>query len=194
MSAPARWVVGGGAGVLGAVLLCVAGSPAIAQTVVLRGGVVGAGATPVTGLSGSGVVMVGTVGQAAIGRSVDLNSNVCLGFWCFGGVRVVAIEEDPIEDGLPTAIALGPPSPNPTSGRVTFALALPAAADVRVHVIDVEGRMVGSMHAGHLDAGRYRLEWDGTDGNGRVSAAGVYFARLFVDGRPIGQRRIVRLR
>ncbi|HET9328012.1 MAG TPA: FlgD immunoglobulin-like domain containing protein [Candidatus Eisenbacteria bacterium] len=138
--------------------------------------------------------MVGTVGQPAVGRTVDLNNSGCLGYWCFGGVRVVAVEKDPIDEGLPTVFALGAPFPNPTAGKVMFALGLPRAAEVRISVLDVEGRSVGSMRAGSLDAGRYRLEWDGTDGNGRVSPAGVYFARLLVDGRPVAQRRIVRLR
>ena len=78
--------------------------------------------------------------------------------------------------------------------RMAMSLSLPKAADVRVQVYDVTGRVVGEMHAGRLDPGTYRLEWDGTDGEGHASGPGVYFASLQVDGRLVTQHRLVRLR
>ena len=163
-----------------------------APTIVGR--VIAGGATPATGASGSGRVLIGTVGQPAVGASAELNGHLCLGFWCFGGVRIVSVEGPPGTHGLPTSLEFGRPAPNPAPGAVSFALALPRAADVGVSVLDVGGRVVGSMHAGRLDAGRYRLEWDGTDGEGRASPAGVYFARLVIDGRPAALHRVVRIR
>jgi hypothetical protein len=182
-------------GVCVAAALCFALTPVPGRAAAtVRGKVLSGGATPASGATGSGRVLVGTVGQPAVGASAELNGHLCLGFWCFGGVRIVSVEEDPRDPGLPTALAFGVPVPNPARGAVALRLALPRAADVRVSVLDVEGRVVGSMHAGRLDPGRYRLEWDGTDGEGRVSPSGVYFARLTIDGSAMGQRRIVRLR
>jgi hypothetical protein len=55
-----------------------------------------------------------------------------------------------------------------------------------VDVVGVQGREVGAMHAGSLDPGVYRLEWDPTDGDGHHSGSG--------DGRLVSPRRFVRLR
>jgi len=48
--------------------------------------------------------------------------------------------------------------------------------------------------AGRLDPGYYRLEWDGTDGEGHASGSGVFVARLLVEGRIVVNRRFVMLR
>jgi len=73
-------------------------------------------------------------------------------------------------------------------GAVAFQLALPEAVSIDLAVYDVQGRQVGRMFGGRLDAGYHRLQWDARAGG---MGAGVYFARLLVDGRLVGQRRIV---
>ena len=91
---------------------------------------------------------------------------------------------------LPTRLWFGPPAPNPTSGLVTFRVELPAAAMVRVVILDIAGRLVGEIRESH-EAGRHLLTWNGRD---HAGSAGVYLARLEVDGRPVGVRRLVVLR
>ncbi len=61
---------------------------------------------------------------------------------------------------------------------------------------DSRGRTVRRFELGALDAGPYRAanapRWDGRDDAGRTVAAGVYWARLWVDDRAIGDgRRVV---
>lgn len=90
---------------------------------------------------------------------------------------------------LPTCLRFGPVAPNPSAGRVTFRVELPAAALVRIAILDISGRLVGEIRE-QRDAGRHLLGWGGA----RAWPAGVYFARLEVDGRPAGVRRMVVLR
>jgi hypothetical protein len=160
----------------------------------VAGGVLGTGGNPATGSTGSNKVLYGTVGQTVVGQSNGAAHNLCHGFWCFGGVRVVSVDDGPGGSRVPTLLALSLPAPNPMVSRMSMDLSLPRASDVRVDVYDLQGRAVGAMHAGRLDPGVYRLEWDGTDGDGHASGAGVYFARLLVDGRFVVQHRFVRLR
>ena len=176
-----------GLGAVFAVIL-LAGIAAASETGVptyaLRGGVIGNGGN----VSGNGThVLYGTAGQAVVGISDNAANILCHGFWCFGGVRVVEVEEPP---GLvlPDRLAFGPPAPNPARGAVTFELALPEAAGIDLAIFDVQGREVGRMRGGRLDAGYHQLRWDA---RAEAPGAGVYFARLRVDGRLIGQRRIV---
>jgi hypothetical protein len=135
--------------------------------------------------SGGGLVLRGTVGQAAVGVSGGASNILCHGYWCFGGSRVIAVEP-PDGSGLPSAIAFGLPSPNPSRGEASFALALPAEAEVRLSVFDVAGRAVGDPLALRLGAGYHQLHWKALDGR-----AGIYFGVLEVNGAVEGRRRIV---
>jgi hypothetical protein len=172
-----------------AVGLAAVAAPAGAVTYAQRGYVVGNGGTPA---AGGAFKLLGTAGQAAVGRSASASAILCHGFWCFGGVRTVAVElPDPgLPPNLPNRLEFSAPMPNPTVGTASFTLALPKEADVRFTVYDVRGRRVGREYAGRFNPGTHRLEWSGADGAG----SGVYFAQLWVDGKLEAERRIVTLR
>jgi hypothetical protein len=153
----------------------------------LRGSVFGNGGTQ---SAGGGLVLRGTAGQAAVGIS-DIGSHILLyGFWCYGGSRVVSVN-DPAKLGpsLPQSLSFGSPFPNPAQGRVNFELALPKSAKVKLSVYDARGRAVGASYTETLEAGWHKLQWGG-HGHGHIRS-GVYFARLLVDGQLKGERRIV---
>lgn len=85
-------------------------------------------------------------------------------------------------------------SPNPFSDQTRFSFALPQAAEVRLHVYDIQGRLVRSIDAGVRAAGAQELTWDARDDSGRRIASGLYFYRMFRDGVPSDEiRRAVRL-
>ena len=90
-------------------------------------------------------------------------------------VRVATAAETP---GAPPALALGPPTPNPSSGTVRFALAVPSPTHVRATVYDALGRealgaydrvAVGRAHievgAAGLPPGVYVLRAVAADGS-----------------------------
>jgi hypothetical protein len=95
-----------------------------------------------------------------------------------------------VEPGA-TPAQLGPAAPNPSRGRFELALSLPAAADVRFDVVDVAGRRISGSSASHFAAGRSTLHWNGLDDAGRAVPAGVYFARVFIGGRPLPSRSMI---
>ncbi len=79
---------------------------------------------------------------------------------------------------LPREFALGPALPNPSSGRVTFAVDLPRASDLRLDVLDTQGRIVHTIARESRAAGRYRISWNGLGNGDRRVASGLYYARL----------------
>lgn len=93
-------------------------------------------------------------------------------------------------DVLPTRLAFGPVSPNPTAGDVVFRVDLPAAGVVRIAILDVAGRVVHQL-GGPRQAGRLTFTWDGRPW---ATRSGVYFAQLEVNARPVGVRRVVMVR
>lgn len=110
----------------------------------------------------------------------------------YGGIawQPDATVSQPLPD-LPAEFALEHVRPNPASGPVHVAFALPVAAQVRLAVYDLQGREVGVLADGVIEAGRHERQWGGAGlGSAR---SGVYFARFSADGR-VWSRRFALLR
>jgi hypothetical protein len=90
-----------------------------------------------------------------------------------------SIVDAPAVSTLPTEFALSSPRPNPSNGRTSLELAVPAGkGKATVAVYDLAGRRVRGLVEGEMAAGRHVLTWDGLDSNGKRAAAGVYFVKL----------------
>ena len=85
-------------------------------------------------------------------------------------------------------------TPNPTQGGVAVSYYLPAPATVRLGIYDVGGRMIALLADGQRPAGLHSVSWNGLSDEGRRARAGVYFSKLVVDGRPVGQQKVTVLR
>lgn len=94
------------------------------------------------------------------------------------------------EGGVPVALRLGRPQPNPAAQKTRIEFDLPRAADVSLAVFDATGRAVRELVRGHQPAGAFGMTWDLRDDNGRRVGNGVYFVRLVSEGRTITQRMI----
>lgn len=105
--------------------------------------------------------------------------------------RAASIVDMP-DPGVPARVAFAPPAPNPSRGDVKLAFALPRAAGVSLEIFDVAGRRVRTLARGAAAAGEHAHRWDGRDAGGRAVGAGLYLARLVVDGETLS-RRIARL-
>ena len=86
--------------------------------------------------------------------------------------------------------ALMPVSPNPTTGLARAEFALPRASDVKLVVLDLQGREVAELANGPFRAGRYQAVWSGQIGD-RTAPAGVYFLRLQSAGHSLVRRVVV---
>jgi photosystem II stability/assembly factor-like uncharacterized protein len=86
---------------------------------------------------------------------------------------------------------LRPAFPNPSSGGTTLAWDLARGGEVTAEVFTVSGRRVWRTTVGGLAEGPGSLFWDGRDGVGRPAAAGVYLARVSVDGEVLGRQTVV---
>jgi glucose/arabinose dehydrogenase len=98
-----------------------------------------------------------------------------------------------VPGALPATLALGLAYPNPARGTVGLDLALPAAADVRFSVHDIQGREVWRAADARLQAGRAVLTWGGVTTDGAPVRPGLYLARVRA-GTTGWVRRFVMLR
>jgi len=165
-------------------------APAAVLGVTLSSSILGNGGT--RGSNGT-FTLNGTVGQPAVGLSSGASFQVCSGFWCFGGTRVLAVDP-PGGPDLPKRLEFSPPAPNPARGAVRLVVALPRPARVQLAIYDITGREVLRIADGEVGAGVQSWQWTGTGAAGGRLGAGVFFARLVLDGRLIGERRLVLLR
>ena len=94
------------------------------------------------------------------------------------GALVAAMPNRAVE----LAARVGRPYPSPTRGEASIELSLPAAADVRADLFDVNGRLVRSLVGGTLPAGLHRISWDGRLTNGTRAPAGRSWMRLSSGG------------
>jgi YVTN family beta-propeller protein len=69
-------------------------------------------------------------------------------------------------------------APNPFSGATMISYELDVPTEVRIEILDVQGRQVRSLNAGWSESGLHRMDWDGADENGAAAAAGLYVVRM----------------
>ena len=81
---------------------------------------------------------------------------------------------------VPVARALGNPFPNPSRGAVQVRLEVPpgGVGAYQMEIFDVSGRLVFGRLVEVPAPDSYDLQWDGTDGVGHTTGAGVYFFAL----------------
>jgi len=87
-----------------------------------------------------------------------------------------------VTDEVPgTDLFVTPPYPNPFNPSTSIRLYVPGTAgsqqQLEVHIYDLRGRRVSTLHDGPANVGWHTLVWDGRDTEGHGQASGVYFLR-----------------
>jgi hypothetical protein len=75
--------------------------------------------------------------------------------------------------------------PNPFRSQVTFQFAVPAAGQVDLTVLDVQGRVVRRKSLAAGSAGAFDMTWDGLSDSGESVPSGIYYARVAFAGQEL---------
>ena len=86
--------------------------------------------------------------------------------------------------------ALGRIAPNPTQGATRIEFNLPREADVRVTIVDLQGREVATVINREMDAGRHEVSWNAQTTRG-PAAMGVYFVHFEAGGKSFTKRIVL---
>lgn len=81
--------------------------------------------------------------------------------------------------------------PSVTSDLMRLSFALPAAAQVRMRIYDVRGRLVRTLASSTLGAGSHELTWDTQDNAAQRVPSGVYFVQLQIGHTSTARKVIV---
>ncbi|HMQ99313.1 MAG TPA: T9SS type A sorting domain-containing protein [Ignavibacteria bacterium] len=68
--------------------------------------------------------------------------------------------------------------PNPFNPVTRFKFSLPKESDVQIVVFDIMGRVVSVLANGKYNAGKYEVDWNGTNSMNNQVASGVYFYKI----------------
>ncbi len=90
------------------------------------------------------------------------------------------VEETPGATGSRLALHAAPAAAG--AGEIGLSFDLPAEADVKLEVLDPEGRRIALLCAGRLAAGSHELTWGRRADSGLPVGSGIYFARLRAGG------------
>jgi hypothetical protein len=89
-----------------------------------------------------------------------------------------------------TAFALSRIAPNPCRGLARIEFTVPSPAQVRINLLDLQGREVAMIADGPYPPGRHQIAWNGQGTRGAVPA-GAYFVRYRTPGKTFTKRLIV---
>jgi hypothetical protein len=81
-------------------------------------------------------------------------------------------------ENLPRQFDLAQNYPNPFNPGTSIDFSLPVASRTTVDVYNVVGEKVTTLLDRFLSAGRYSVNWDGTNADGKPASSGMYFYRL----------------
>jgi hypothetical protein len=96
----------------------------------------------------------------------------------FDGTTAYSDEIEVVVDFTPSNFELSQNYPNPFNPSTTIQFQVPQASDVTVIVYDMLGQAVKSLFAGQVQAGKYTIEWDGTNNAGSKLSSGSYIYRM----------------
>ncbi len=100
----------------------------------------------------------------------------------------INIPVDAVAGGGRPSLSLSLLGANPVRGNAALNFSLSQTGSVRLHLIDVSGRVVRTLVDGSMSAGPHAASWNGRDNEGRSLPSGLYFARLDAEGKSIVRR------
>ena len=89
-----------------------------------------------------------------------------------------------------TEFALARVAPNPSFGMTTIDYTVARASNVRLSVVDLQGREVALLASGNLAPGRYHAAWNGRTERG-AAPAGLYFIRYQTAGKNLMHKLVL---
>ena len=86
-----------------------------------------------------------------------------------------AVEED---EPLPNEFNLAQNYPNPFNPVTTISYTLPATAEVRIVIYNIQGKIIRNLVNGQQAAGAYNIVWDAKDDLGNAVPTGLYIYKM----------------
>jgi hypothetical protein len=100
-----------------------------------------------------------------------------------------SVQDDEYASNMPVGLTLKQNYPNPFNPVTTISYDIPKPDRVRVHIYDLQGRLVKVLVDVNKEAGQHQVNWNGQDMAGQTVSSGVYYIRIvsgeFTDSKKI---------
>jgi hypothetical protein len=120
--------------------------------------------------------------QSVTGVAYSSHLAESAGFWRWGFLPVLGVDDPPASEPQVTEFALLPAAPNPTTSNARIRYAVPSSSSegtpVSIRVFDISGRLVRQLVSGTQAPGVHAITWDGFDRSGLRCDVGVYFVHM----------------
>ena len=126
-------------------------------------------------------IFLSDYGSSACRSDFDADGWVGMGDWVvfsghYGHSDVAGVVEDNVPRTNMVRVSEG--NPNPFRHETVIELTSDTRGEVTARIHDVMGRHVRTVLDGNLEAGTYRIVWNGCDAWGRRVGSGIYFCRV----------------
>ena len=86
--------------------------------------------------------------------------------------------QEPNAEEIVSASIISSNYPNPFNPTTTIRFSLPDDGDVELSIFNVKGQKVKQLASEEMTAGQHSVVWNGTDGNNKSVASGIYFYKI----------------
>jgi len=121
------------------------------------------------GFRGAGTLLLVTTSQPVADLQITVDARG------LNNEDLLADLQQPTGVELPAQFELGQNYPNPFNPQTTIKFALPEAANVKLKIYGVDGRLVRTLVNESRSAGHHEVIWRGVDDASRPVATGTYF-------------------
>jgi len=128
------------------------------------------------------------------GQNAPQGARVWFGLVVTGGLApgISGVEGERIADeSRVTKLMLDKPLPNPTNAEIRINYALPVAENATLGIYNNTGQRVRTLVDGKVEAGHWRVVWDGRNGSGQRVSGGIYLLRLSAGKESLTQRVVL---
>jgi hypothetical protein len=102
-----------------------------------------------------------------------------------------SIREQELVKTVFTSFILYQNYPNPFNPNTTIQYTVPQSGDVAINVIDIQGRVIRSLHKSYQQAGTHSFIWDSHTNSGGIAASGTYFCQVLFNGSALVKKLLL---
>jgi len=81
--------------------------------------------------------------------------------------------------------------PNPFNPETTIGYSIASPGNVTLEIYNTRGQMIKVLVDEYKDTGKYEVQWNGKDHNGRELPSGVYYYKLVTNGKHVVKKMIL---
>ena len=108
--------------------------------------------------------------------------------------KVSTVTLDGIKGEVLTEFSLSNNYPNPFNPTTTIKFNISAPSKVQLLIYNILGQRIKTLVSGQMEAGAYKIMWDGLNDHGVRVSSGIYLYQLISDGKIINTRKMMMIK